>query len=176
MTSHGTRNQMARMLRYANAAPHVVKGVKYFRCPACDRVEPERRPQVVRGPDPYAFNEEIGLDIFTVKDVFDKPYQILHILCLGTCFHVGESLGQSQGVPSSRRCLEILLRSWIGWAGQPRFILVDRGTHNRGVFMQAMEQRGCRFKLAALEAPYQLGKVERQGGVFERNDEKGYQR
>lgn len=82
MTSHGTRNQMARMLRYANAAPHVVKGVKYFRCPACDRVEPERRPQVVRGPDPYAFNEEIGLDIFTVKDVFDKPYQILHILCL----------------------------------------------------------------------------------------------
>ena len=32
MTSHGTRNQMARMLRYANAAPHVVKGVKYFRC------------------------------------------------------------------------------------------------------------------------------------------------
>ena len=166
MTSHGTRNQMARMLRYANAAPHVVKGVKYFRCPACDRVEPEKRPQVVRGPDPYAFNEEIGLDIFTVKDVFDKPYQILHILCLGTCFHVGESLGQSQGVPSSRRCLEILLRSWIGWAGQPRFILVDRGTHNRGIFMQAMEQRGCRFKLAALEAPYQLGKVERQGGVL----------
>ena len=111
-------------------------------------------------------DEEIGLDIFTVKDVFDKPYQILHILCLGTCFHVGESLGQSQGVPSSRRCLEILLRSWIGWAGQPRSILVDRGTHNRGIFMAEMEKRGCRFKLAALEAPYQLGKVERQGGVL----------
>ena len=162
MTSHGTRNQMARMLRYSNAAPHVVKGVKYFRCPSCDRVEPEARPQVVRGPDPYVFNEEIGLDIFTVKDVFDKPYQILHILCLGTCFHVGESLGQSQGVPSSRKRLEILLRSWIGWAGQPRSILVDRGTHNRGIFMAEMEKRGCRFKLAALEAPYQLGKVEVQ--------------
>ena len=166
MTSHGTRNQMARMLRYSNAAPHVIKGVKFFRCPSCDRVEPEGRPQVVRGPDPYVFNEEIGLDIFTVKDVFDKPYQILHILCLGTCFHVGESLGQSQGVPSSRKCLEILLRSWIGWAGHPRSILVDRGTHNRGIFMHELERRGCRFKLAALEAPYQLGKVERQGGVL----------
>ena len=52
MTSHGTRNQMARMLRYSNAAPHVIKGVKFFRCPSCDRVEPEGRPQVVRGPDP----------------------------------------------------------------------------------------------------------------------------
>lgn len=43
---------------------------------------------------------------------------------------------------------------------------MDRGTHNRGVFMHELERRGCRFKLAALEAPYQLGKVERQGGVL----------
>ena len=28
------------------------------------------------------------------------------------------------------------------------------------------EQRGCRFRFAALEAPYQLGKIERGGGIL----------
>ena len=44
--------------------------------------------------------------------------------------------------------------------------MVDRGTHNRGIMMVEMEKRGCVFKHVALEAPYQLGKVERGGGVL----------
>ena len=166
MTSHSTRSQMTRMLRYANADHRVIRGVKHFRCPACDRIEPEKRPQVVRNPDPYRFNDSIGLDVITIKDSADQSYQILHVLCLGTCYHVGEVLGASSGVPSSKKCLEVVLRSWISWAGFPNYILVDRGTHNRGVFMTELERKGCKFRLVALEAPHQLGKVERAGGVL----------
>ena len=43
---------------------------------------------------------------------------------------------------------------------------MDRGTHNRGVFMTELERKGCKFRLVALEAPHQLGKVERAGGVL----------
>ena len=166
MASHATKHQMMRMLKYANAEHHVIKAVRHFRCPACDRIGPEQRPQVVKPPDDYVFNRSIGMDIITVKDALDVSYNILHIMYLGTCFHVAEVLGPSQGVPSSKKCLEVLLRSWIGWAGLPQYIMVDRGTHNRGIMMVEMEKRGCVFKHVALEAPYQLGKVERGGGVL----------
>ena len=166
MTSHATRSQMTRMLKYANADHNVLRGVRHFRCPACDRIEPEKRPQVVKPPDPYVFNESIGMDIVTVKDGLDQSFHLLHVMCLGTCFHVGEIIGPAQGVPSSSRCLQALLRMWISWAGTPKYILVDRGTHNRGVLMSEMEKRGVEFRLVALEAPYQLGKVERGGGIL----------
>eukprot|EP00435_Cladocopium_sp_Y103_P048460 s7_g14.t1 len=167
MTSHATKPQMMRMLKYANAARHVVRAVKHFRCPSCDRIEPEKRPQVVKPPDPYVFNETTGLDIFTIQDAFGDSFQILHILCVGTTnFHTAEVIGPSQGVPSSSKCLQIILRIWVNWAGVPRYMLVDRGTHNRGVMMNELEKRGCTFRMIGLEAPYQLGKVERAGGIL----------
>lgn len=49
----------------------------------------------------------------------------------------------------------------MAWAGQPQY-----GTNNHGIFMNELEKRGCKFKLVALEAPHQLGKVERGGGVL----------
>eukprot|EP00435_Cladocopium_sp_Y103_P032430 s1165_g8.t1 len=166
MTSHATKPQMMRMLKYANAARHVVRAVKHFRCPSCDRIEPEKRPQVVKPPDPYVFNETTGLDIFTIQDAFGDSFQILHIMCVGTNFHTAEVIGPSQGVPSSSKCLQIILRIWVNWAGVPRYMLVDRGTHNRGIMLSELEKRGCTFRMIGLEAPYQLGKIERAGGVL----------
>ena len=166
MTSHATKSQMTRMLRYANADPHIIRAVKHFKCPSCDRIAPEKRPQVVKPPDAYVFNDTVGLDIFTIKDALDQPYHVLHVVCVGTGFHIGEVLGPASGVPGSNRCLQVFLRTWCNWAGFPNNILVDRGTHNRGIFMTELERRGCKFRLVALEAPYQLGKIERAGGVL----------
>ena len=47
------------------------------------------------------------------------------------------------------------LQSWL-----------TRGTHNRGVMMGELEKRGCTFRLVATEAPHQLGRVERGGGIL----------
>lgn len=166
MTSHSTKPQMQRMLTYANASPDVIRGVRHFRCPSCQRIEDERRPHIVRAPSPYTFNEDVGLDIFVIHDSQGVSFQVLHVMCLGTCFHSGEVLGESRGVPASSKCLETFLRTWLNWAGTPTTILVDRGTHNRGVMMGELEKRGCTFRLVATEAPHQLGRVERGGGIL----------
>ena len=169
MTSHATKPQMMRMLKYANAARHVVRAVKHFRifrCPSCDRIEPEKQPQAVKPLDPYAFNETTGMDIFTIQDAFGDSFQILHIMCTGTNLHCAEVIGPSQGVFSCSKCLQSILRIWVNWAGMPRYMLFDRGTHNRGIMMTELEKRGCTFRMIGLEAPYQLGKIERAGGVL----------
>ena len=176
MTSHGTRNQMARMLRYSNAAPHVIKGVKFFRCPSCDRVEPEGRPQVVRGPDPYVFNEEIGLDIFTVKDVFDKPYQILHILCLGTCFHVGRISGSKSGSSQFPQMLGDTAEEldWMGWS--PSVYPSGSGNPQPGCIHARVGTSRMSFQVGCFRGtlPTWQGREARRS--VERNAQKGHQR
>ncbi len=166
MTSHATRPQLQRMLRYSNAPPKIIAAVKYFRCAACERLEKERRPAQVKTPSAYTFGEEVGLDIFEIKDAAGDRCQVLHCVCSGTTFQVASALGRSTGVPSSRLCLDTFLKMWTTWAGIPKFLVVDRGTHNRGAFQLELEKLGVTFREVATEAPYQLGRTERHGGIL----------
>ena len=76
MTSHATRPQMQRMLRYSNAPANVVSAVKYFKCSACERLSEGHHPAVVKAPNPYTFAEDVGLDVFEVKDAEGNRYQV----------------------------------------------------------------------------------------------------
>ena len=166
MTSHATKPQMQRMLRYSNAPPAVVKAVKYFKCAACERLAMERHPAVNKVASPYVFGEEVGLDVFEVKDASGDRYHVLHAVCSGTTFQTGEILGLAAGVPSSKHCLEAFLRFWMSWAGAPKRLMVDRGTHNRGVFQMELEKMGVDVRSIATEAPHQIGRTERHGGLL----------
>lgn len=117
MTSHATKPQMQRMLRYSNAPASVVSGVRFFRCSACERNLTERKPSITKSPSPYIFGVELGLDIFDIKDAQGVRYQVLHAVCHGTTFQSGEVLGVTSGVPGSKQCLESFLRFWTMWAG-----------------------------------------------------------
>ena len=166
MTSHASKPQLQRMLRYAGAAPKVVGAVKYFRCGICERESEEKKPFPVKPPSPYTFNSTVGLDIFEVKDAAEVRYQVLHAVCHGTTYQCGEVLGVAKGVPASSQCLQAFLRFWCVWAGPPNCIVVDRGLHNRGIFQSELEKAGVTFRYAATEAPWELGRTERHGGLL----------
>lgn len=168
MTSHATRPQLQRMLRHANAPTEVVRGVKFFRCSACESKMEETRPPVTKVPSPYSFNHIVGLDVFELKDSAETRFHVLHCVCHGSTFQVAEVLGEAKGVPPSHLCLQAFLRMWVNWAGVPDRITVDRGTHNRGIFHSELEKLGARFVHIAAEAPHQLGRTERHGGTLKR--------
>ena len=75
-------------------------------------------------------------------------------------------LGIAAGVPSSRLCLDLFTRFWMSWAGTPKSITVDRGTHNRGVFFSELQKLGVEVRSAATQAPFQIGRTERHGGIL----------
>ena len=168
MTSHSTRPQMQRMLKYAGALPHIVRGVKHFRCSACEKMMEAKKVPVVRVPNRYVFGEDVGIDVLELKDAAGSRWHIFHVVCMGTTYHTAECIGKASGVPSSMACLRSFNRQWHAWAGTPKTLTLDRGTHNRGIFQAECEKRGIRFKFAATESPHQLGRVERQGGVLKR--------
>ena len=50
----------------------------------------------------------------------------------------------------------------------PRLVRCDRGTHNRGVFGSTLAKNGVVIRPAGLEAPEQIGRVERRGALFKK--------
>ena len=55
---------------------------------------------------------------------------------------------------------------WVTWVGWSRFLVSDRGVHNRGCFAKTLAQHGVVLRQAGVESPEQIGRVERHGGIW----------
>ena len=70
--------------------------------------------------------------------------------------------------PSPQACLRVFLHGWTRWAGWPKLVLCDRRTHNRGIFGSTLAKNGVVIRPAGLEAPEQIGRVERRGAMHKK--------
>ena len=69
-------------------------------------------------------------------------------------------------MPSAATCLQKLSEVWISWAGYPKHLVCDRGSHNKGDFGKGLASHGVRIRSAGVESHEQIGRVERHGGIF----------
>ena len=70
---------------------------------------------------------------------------------------------ESLGSPSSLACLRTFVHDWTRWAGWPRLVRCDRG-----VFSSILIENGLAIRPAGLEAPEQIGRVERRGAMLKK--------
>ena len=121
-------------------------------------------------PRPHIFNHEVGVDVFEIVDSIGMCFSILNAVRMGTTYdqawivRESESLGSS----SSRACLRAFAHGWTRWAGWPKPLRCDRRTHNRGVFGSTLAKNGLAISPAGLEAPEQIGRVERRGAMLKK--------
>ena len=105
-----------------------------------------------------------GIDGFEVVDMSGSKFQVLNMVDLGTTFQLYEVVNCGSGQPSSSECLKALQKRWFSWGGHPVHFMCDRGLHNRGV-AKYMDEHGIQVHHSLLEAPENIGRVERHGGI-----------
>ena len=59
----------------------------------------------------------VGIDVLEILGADGAKYQVLNMICLGTCFQLAEVVRAGPGQPTSARCLEAIKKRWISWAG-----------------------------------------------------------
>ena len=108
--------------------------------------------------------------MFEIVDSVGMRFSILNAVCMGTTYDQAWIVRGSEtlGSPSSHACLRAFVHSWTRWAGWLRVIRCDRETHNRGVFSSVLAKNGVMIRLAGLEAPEQIGRVERRGDMLKK--------
>jgi hypothetical protein len=119
-------------------------------------------------PKPYVFNHTLGIDVNYIHDYGGSEVMLLNLVDLGTGFQIEIFLKMGWGTPPSLQCLDAVMQYWVAWAGYPGNVVTDRGLNNRGVFVKELSAAGVNCSNIGLEAPYQLGKVERHGDMWKK--------
>ena len=104
----------------------------------------------------------IGCDVKAIYDVNGLKFEALNIVDLATGFQI---LAVLEG-PSSTGCAKKLWLWWVLWAGPPKTIVSDLGTSFRTAFQMMVERHGASSRTAPIESSWQIGMVERHGGVI----------
>ena len=79
---------LANLLRAARVDPEYIKGVKLLRCNECEESAPRRAAHKVSLPEKFVFNHSVGIDVFELLDAEGTKFQVLNMICLGTCFQL----------------------------------------------------------------------------------------
>ena len=163
---HADSKSMLRAMRLARASEVALKACRLFRCPECPRgLEKHARP--ARLPMTDEFNVQIGLDVFSERDSAGQEWSWLNILCQGTTFQVTALLGDTISNPSSIVVMEALASHWLNWAGYPeRGVATDRAKYFIADVADDFAEHGCIFETASRASPWQIGQVERHGGLW----------
>ena len=114
---HVPQKVLLNLLRSARVSKQYIDAVKYFRCVECEENAPRRTGHKTSLPNRYEFNYALGIDVLEILDADGAKYQVLNMICLGTCFQLAEVVRAGPGQPTSARCLEAIKKRWISWAG-----------------------------------------------------------
>ena len=164
---HAPQAAMLRALRISRASETAIKACRLFRCPDCPRLTEPRLPRPSKLPVADEFNVQIGLDIFSEKDAKGHSWSWLNVFDQGTLFQVCSLMGQTHANPSSAEVLRAFTTSWTDWAGFPeRGVVTDRAKYFLADFAEEIADHGCNFDTAAKASPWQIGQIERHGGLW----------
>ena len=158
---------LEQILKQARASKEFIEAARLYRCKVCLDTAPVPRHHPVTGDSlyPKEFNHTVGMDALEIKDFNGVRYTAINIVDMGTNFQQLVLVKTGGGNPSARQCVKALTDRWVSWAGHPRVVATDRGTHFKGEFAQYLSQNGIAHKNAPLESPQTIGKVERHGGL-----------
>jgi hypothetical protein len=162
---HVPKQTMIHLLRAARVRSEFIDAVKLHRCTTCEETSRKKPTHKTALPHNYSFNHSLGIDVFEVMDVSGSKFQVLNMVDLGTTFQLCEVVRTGPGQPSSSERLKALQKRWFSWSGHPVNLMCDRGLHNRGVMSKYMDDHGIQVHHSPLEAPENLGRVERHGAI-----------
>ena len=160
---HPSNHALVRLMRTAKCHPDMVAYARHMKCPSCARRKPlDRIPRVSLPYRPTRFNAVVGLDLKWVKDSKGEQFYCLNIIDLATAFNVC-CLIPDKTPQSVANAFKLY---WMNWAGTPEKVIADKGREYYTDFQSMLSDLGILYRLVPVEAPWQLGIVERHGQVL----------
>ena len=86
---HVPQKVLLNLLRSTHVSKEYLDAVNYFRCTECEETA-LRTGHKTSMASRYEFNFALGIDVLEILDADGVKYQVLNMICLGTCFQPAE--------------------------------------------------------------------------------------
>ena len=81
---HVPHKVLLNLLRLTRVSKEYLDAAKYFRCIECEETAPRRTGHKTSMPN----RSEFSIDVLEILDADGAKYQVLGVICLGTCFQL----------------------------------------------------------------------------------------
>ena len=162
---HPAQSTFLRVLKNSGASDEALKRARDFVCPICQAHQRPADALPSRPAGAEGFNDRIGMDIKYLQGwQLHQKVPCLNIVDYGSSFQRVVPLTKDTGASIRQAYVE----HWLSWAGVPAELVLDPSQPNLSQDLcQPCENEGSRVRHTAADAHWQLGKVERHGGLFQ---------
>ena len=162
---HPAQATFLRVLKNSGASDEALKRARDFVCPTCQAHQRPADALPARPAGTEGFNDRVGMDIKYLQGwQLHQKVPCLNIVDYGSSFQRMIPLAKETGANIRQAYVE----HWLSWAGVPHEVVLDPSQPNLSQDLcQPCENEGSRVRHTAAEAHWQLGKVERHGGLFQ---------
>jgi hypothetical protein len=162
-SGHKPLTHLARALMICGAPAEAIEASKRLKCDVCLEVGKTKTHRPATLPRARAFGDRVHTDLIDVYDCVDTKHWALNIVDAASGFQVVVFLEKTD----TESIIEAFERTWCIWAGSPALIIADMGPQfTSDEFSTWCEAVGSTLYHIVVEAPWQNGIAERNGGAF----------
>ena len=164
---HPHNRDLVRILQHSKASKEALEVAKNFTCTVCSNHKLPHASLPAKTSRIMEFNARVGMDVKYLPGW--KPNQrvpCISIVDYASSLHIMAPIFQKENAELLKG---VLRDSWIAWAGPPKVLELDPSRPNLSDALgEYCEGLGIDLLYTAADSHWQLGKVERHGGWFEK--------
>ena len=159
---HPDPQRLSQVLKQQGYGTEICQGVLDLKCSVCQM---QKRPSLQRPatlkPE-LDFGDRIALDGVKWTSRTGKEFHFYHVIDYGTNYHV------AMAAPNRADVQEKFVNGWLSWAGSPNEIVLDSASEFVSeAFSQFLQNLNIKCTVVPKGAHWQMGRIERHGGVLQ---------
>ena len=161
---HPSNEKFSQATQVQGHRPEIIQAILELKCAVCAKSSQPKHQRPSTLKPSLDFNDKIMIDGISWTNHAGKTFHFYHILDVGSGYHVAVIAPNRV----SASAIDILNVHWLNWAGAPTELFVDAGKElNSKEFSQFAQERGIKCTTIAVEAHWQMGKIERHGAFLQ---------
>ena len=161
---HPHAERLRKTLQLQSCPKHIMDAIDDFHCSTCHELQKPRLPRPAAISDVTEFNQCVGCDLVTWSTKEGKQHNFFHVVDMATSFQLAQPVYQT----SHEALQDALSRTWMHWAGPPQELVIDgESALCSEAFSNFAQKHSINTRVVAAYAHWQMGKVERHGGILQ---------
>ena len=161
---HPHAERLRKTLQLQSCSKEILDAIDDFRCSTCHELQRPKIPRPAAISDVTEFNQCIGCDLVTWSTKEGKRHTFFHVVDMATSFQLAQPVYQT----SQEALQDAFNRTWMHWAGPPQELVIDgESALCSEDFRNFTQRHSIQTRVVAAYAHWQMGKVERHGGILQ---------
>ena len=159
---HPDPTKLSKVLQQRGYSDELVRGVLDLKCSVCQMQQQPRLQRPATLKEELNFGDKISMDGVKWSNKQGQDFHFYHFICHGTNYHTAVV------APNRAEVQERFTSGWLNWAGPPNTVIMDSASEFVSqAFEEFLQSMNVQCTVVPPDAHWQMGRIERHGGVLQ---------